>query len=106
MAIVSSVDQLNGYRDAIPFTADASFQNIPNIKRPADLAQVLGSFCAAICHHARAANYPQSFDSRQAGQDIVLDAVGKKRVRLVIAEIFERQNSNTFVRRTRREEDR
>src|SRR5205085_10115587 len=50
----------------------------------------------SITHHAGATNHAQIFDPGQTRQDVVLDAVGKKCVLLIGAEIFEWKSRNAF----------
>jgi len=73
--------------------AYASFQHVGDTQRITDLPRVL---LAAILHDAGAADHLEVGDFRQFDQDIVLDAVGKECVLLLIAQIFEWQNRDTF----------
>ena len=47
---------------------------------------------------ARAADHSQIVNLREARENVVLNSIGEKCVRLVIAKIFERKHGNRFVR--------
>ena len=95
MAIVESVDQLDIDRDPILVPAHASLEDIGHAQRFANFLDVARSD-VAILHHAGTADHGERLDFRQVGQEIVLDAIGEKRVFLVVAEIFKGQNSDAF----------
>ena len=95
MPVVARVDQLHADDDAISSRAHASLQHVDHAERLRNLRQIAFGR-AAVGHHRGAADYLQVVDFRQARQDVVLDSVGKKRVLLVVAEIFERQNGDAL----------
>ena len=97
LAIAEGVDQLDIDRDLILVPPHASLEDIGHAQRFADFLDVARSD-VAILHHAGAADHGERLDFRQVGQEIVLDAVGEKRVFLVVAVIFEGQNSDAFLR--------
>src|SRR3954471_22307138 len=96
MPVVPGIDQLDADHDAVPAAPDASFEHVHDAKRLGDLRQIVFGR-AAIRHDRRAADNFQIANLRQAGQDVVLDAVGEKRVLLVVAEVFEGQYGDAFL---------
>ena len=95
MSIGQRIDQLHRHHDAIAFAADAAFQNVGDPERLPNLSQIMHR-STSITHHAGATDHAQIFDPGQTRQDVVLDAIGKKCVLLIVAEIFEWKNRNAF----------
>src|SRR5437016_5435442 len=96
MSILRRVDQLHIDDDAIPFSADAAFQNIRHAEAFSDFAQIVRRFAAAITHHAGATDYAKVTDLGETRENVVLNAVSKERVLLVITKIFEWQHRDAF----------
>src|SRR5437773_12473143 len=61
-------------------------------KRIANLAHI--SF-TAIFHHACPADDFEIGDLRQLGQDVVLHAIGERRVFFLVAQVFKRKNGDS-----------
>src|SRR6266567_6389369 len=95
MSIFQRIDQLHRHHDAIAFAADAAFQNVGDPERLSNLSQTVHR-STSITHYAGATDHAQIFDFGQTRQDVVLDAIGKKCVLLIGAEIFEWKNRDTF----------
>ena len=66
-----------------------------DVQRLADLANVVR--LPAIRQHRGARNHFQRADLGEIRQDVVLDAVREIRVRLVVAEIREREHRDRFL---------
>ena len=97
MPIFQGIDQLHIDYHFVSFSTDASFQNVGDPEQLANFPQVVNGGIAKL-HHRRTANHAQFADLRQAGQNIVLNAIGKKCVLFVVAEICKRQDRDTFFR--------
>ena len=85
----ASVHQLRVYMHLLSDTPHCSFQHVRDTQRVANLPHIL---FAAILHDAGAADHFQVRDFRQLGQNVVLNAVGKKRVLFLVAQIFKWQH--------------
>ena len=92
VGVRARVDQLRVQVNPITAPACASLQHVRHAKRIADLAHI--SF-AAIFHHAVPADDFEIADLRQLGQNVVLHAIGKRRVFFLVAQIFKRQNGDS-----------
>src|SRR6266508_4191899 len=75
----------------------ATLQHMRHPKRVTDLTYIS---LAAILHHAGATDYFESANFRQPGQNVVLNAIGKKHVFFVLAQTFKRQYGNASCCRT------
>src|SRR6476659_10626038 len=94
MRIVGSLDQLHIYPDVIRVLLHASFQDVGNSELSRDLRQIFGCALIMLCRSARD-NF-QVGNLGQAGEDLVLNAVGKVSVVRVSASIFKRKHGNAF----------
>src|ERR1700758_4695425 len=98
MPILQRVDELYVHYHAISFPANAAFEHIGYSKCFRDFAQTTRVFPATISFNRGAADHPQIVNLGKAGKKVVLNSIGEKRVRLLIAKIFERKDGNRFVR--------
>ena len=98
MRISPSINQLRSHAHFAICSLDASFENVRNAELLARSHASSVSRRQLVLHHARAADHLQVRDLGQSRQNIVLHAVGKKRVLFAFAEIFEGKNSDAFLR--------
>ena len=89
MAIISRVDQLDVYSHPFTFLLHTALKDIGNAEFPADVPQILASDIT-VSHHGRAADDSEVFDLCKTRQDVVLNAVGEKRVLFFRTKILER----------------
>src|SRR6202011_3910105 len=90
-------NQLRADAKTVRHALDAAFEYISN----AELAGYLGKFSRgiiSILHHACSADHFNPGDFREVGQDFVLDSIREKRIRLVVAQVFEGQDGNALFR--------
>ena len=83
--VALGIDQLHVHPHAIVFRVgtDAAFQNGRDAERLTDFPHARCS--SAVAHDRSARNHLQIADFCQIGQNVILNAVSKKRVLLVIA---------------------
>src|SRR5205823_13323059 len=94
--VAAGVDQLDVDKHAVARAADAPFENIRHAQRPADLTYIAPAGFL-ISHHARAADYFQIVNLREARQHVVLNPGGEVGVFFVVTEIFKGQHSNALL---------
>ena len=99
MAIAPGVDQLDGNYHAIFPTANTPLEHVSNSQSLGDLGQVLLRR-APVRHYRCPADHPEVVNFCEAGQNVILNSIGKKGVRLVVAEVFERKHRNALFRCT------
>ena len=92
MRIVVGPDQLHIDVHAIAGLLHTAFEHIGHVQLARDLRQIFRS--AAVARGGRARDHAQPADSRERGDNFILNTLRKKRVLLVGAEILERQHSN------------
>ena len=76
------IDQLRVQTKMRAGSAHAALQNMPYTEIISDLTEIP---FAAVIHHAGLADHLEIGNLRQLGQNVVLNAVGKKRVLFVLA---------------------
>src|SRR2546423_1241745 len=97
MSIVQRVDQLDINHDAVAGPTHTAFQHVRYPEDFANFAQVAHGSTGKL-HYRGTADDAQPADLRQTGKNVILDAVGEKRVFLIGAKVRERQNGNTLFR--------
>ena len=97
MGVGASVDQLRVHPHPIAGTSHRAFQHMGNAERFADLAQVART-CSILLHRGPADDL-QVRDLRQAGENIVVHSVREEGVLPVVAQVFEGQHGDAFLRR-------
>ncbi len=97
MGVGARVDQLRIHPHPIAGTSHRAFQHMGNAERFADLAQVARA--GSILLHRGSADDLQVRDLRQAGENVVVHAVGEEGVLPVVAQVFEGQHGDAFLRR-------
>ena len=103
MRIVGGFDQLHVHPHRVAALLHAAFQDVRHAKLAGDLGQVFRRALVMLGRGAR--DHLQIGDLRQAGQDFVLDAVGKVGVLLVAAQVLERQDRDAIFPAPRRVAD-
>jgi hypothetical protein len=88
MGIIGCLDQLDVHAHGVAALLHASFQNVGDPKLLGDFGQVFRRAFVLLRRSAR--DHLQIRDLGQAGQDFLLNAVGKVRVRFVLTPVFER----------------
>src|SRR5712691_8295038 len=96
MSVFEGIDQLHIHDHFVTFAPDTAFQHIRHAQELADFAQSMRSRITKL-HHRRPADHAKVADSRQARENVVLDAVREKRILFVVAEIRERQHRDAFL---------
>ena len=97
MRVVPRIDQLRIHSDLVRNPLDAPFQNMSHPQRLANVPQI--SRCRRfVLRHTRSANHFQICDLGEIRENFVLNAVGKKRVLLIVAQIFKRKHRDAFLR--------
>ena len=76
---------------------DATLHDIGDAKLARDLRKILGSTFVMLRRRAR--NHLEIGDLRQARQELILNSFGEIGVRLVVTQIFKRQDGDAFLRR-------
>src|SRR5436190_2178730 len=94
------IDQLHVDHYAVTLPPHTTLQDICHAKRFTDGAQVLCCSVAKL-HHRRTADDSEIFDLCQTREDVVLNAVCKKRIVLIRAEVLKRKHRDGFLRRER-----
>ncbi len=89
------IDQLGVHPHPVPGAAHRAFENVRDAERFPDLAQVADA--APVLLDRGAADHLQVGDARQAGENVVMHAIGKKGVLAVIAQVFKRQHRDAFL---------
>src|SRR5437868_14489204 len=97
MRIVAGVDELRVHSHLTAGALNTSFYHIGDTEFVCDLTKVTLTN-DLVLHHRSTADYFQVRDPRQIRQNLVLHAVGEKRVLGVAASVFKRQNSDRFWR--------
>src|ERR1051326_1059579 len=82
MGVGAYVDQLSVYAHFATCALNTAFEKMRHTKRIPNLASIAHT---TVRHNARTTNDLQVSDLRQLGQNVVLNAIGKKRVLLVVA---------------------
>ena len=90
--VCAGIHQLRIYMHLAARTARGPFEHMRNAKRAPDLTQIPFS---AISHDTGPTDHLEVGDFRQLGQNVVLDAIGKKGVLLTVAEIFKRKDGDS-----------
>jgi hypothetical protein len=96
VAVVAGVDQLDVDEHAVARAADAPFENIRHPQYLADLTHIAPAGFS-ISHYARAADYFQIGNLREARQHVVLNPGGEVGVFFVVAEILKGQHGNALL---------
>ena len=95
MRVVTGVDQLRIYSNLVRDSLDAPFQNVSHSERLANVPQI--PRCRGlVLRHTCSADHFQIGHLGEISENFILDSVGKKRVLLVIAQIFKRKNRDAF----------
>ena len=93
--VVQRVDELHIHVHAVAGLLHAPFEDRRDAERFADFPHVY--FFVAIWGHRGARDHFQVADLREVCENVVLDAVGEVGVLLVVAAVFEGQDSDRFV---------
>ena len=97
MRVVPRIDQLRIYSNLVRDPLDTSLQNVSHPQSLANVPQISRRH-GLVLRHTRSADHFQIGDLGQIRENFILDAVGKKRVLLVIAQIFKRKDRDAFLR--------
>src|SRR3954447_5052110 len=90
--VVRRIDELDIDPDAFAFPANTTFEDGRHVEGFPDLPDIMS--LSPIRQHRGSRDHLQGAYLRQVRQDVVLDAVGKKSVFRVAAEICEGQNGD------------
>ena len=95
MRVVPGIDQLGIYSNLVCDALDTTFKHMGNAQCLPNVTQVprCGSL---VLRHTGSADHFQIRDLGQVCENFILNSVGKKRVLLIIAQIFKRQHSDAF----------
>ena len=99
MRVALGIDELDVDAHAVAGFAHTAFQDVGNSKLLRDLANVLGRVFETLRRRAR--DHFQIANAREAGEDFLLDTVGKISVRFIFAQIFKRQDGDRFAQNRR-----
>src|SRR5205823_15125648 len=88
-------DQLGIYSNLVCDALDTTFKHMGNAQCLPNVTQV--PRCGGlVLRHTGSADHFQIRDLGQVCENFILNSVGKKRVLLIIAQIFKRQHSDAF----------
>src|SRR5436853_5360817 len=99
MRIVCGIDELDIDAHLIARFLDSAFEDIRDAELLRDVRNVIARTLESLCRCAR--DDLEVTDSREPGQDLLLNAVGEIRVRFIVAQVFERQHRDRFPRHGR-----
>jgi hypothetical protein len=67
---------------------------LENVRNPKGSTNFTNVPLSAILHHAGVADHPEIANAGELGQNIILNAIGENGLILIVAQSFERQNSD------------
>ena len=96
MRVIQRIDQLHADPYLLIRFLDASFENVRDAQLLRDFLEIRRRALVTLRRGPR--NDLQVRDLRQPGEDFFLDTIGEIGVRLVFAQVFERQDRDRFQR--------
>ena len=81
----------------VPGPADTAFHHIADTQLLSDFFQIAGD-ATFVLHDRSATNYFQILDLGQIREQLILDTVRKVGILFFVAQIFQRQDGDAFVR--------
>ena len=90
------VDQLRIHPHPVARSAHRAFEDVGDAERFADLAQVARA--GPVLLHGSPADHFQVRDPGEAGENVVVHAVGEECVLAVVTQVFKRKNGDAFFR--------
>src|SRR4029453_7751390 len=96
MRVSIRLNELDVDVDAITCVLNTAFQNVGGPQFTRDFPEICRRALVARCGSAR--DDAKSADFRKRGDNFVLDALSKKRVLLVRAQILERKNGDALIK--------
>src|SRR5205085_8839346 len=101
MGVVPRINQLRIYAHTIVCSLHATLEQMYHAELSSNFAEI-APHLALVLHHAGTADDLEVGDLSQIRQDFVLHSVGEKGVVWIAAQIVERQDSDAFLRNSRR----
>ena len=94
MLVSARVDELAGHAHPVAGAAHAALEHVGDAEFLRDLFD--GFRRAAVLHDGGARDDVQFADEGEVGQDILVDAVGKERALLALAQVLEWEHGHGF----------